>query len=142
MATAANAGQKRCLRHINHLLQPVEEDAKIFGDMRVKLEKNAWKIESLADPKRDVQTGIPDDYDSFVITARAAPDDLASLANYVYTHAQVSKVAFVFNSAEISRVSSVAKILRPHYHRAQGQISKVGPTSPSQEKIILSSYRH
>jgi len=88
MATAANAGQKRCLRHINHLLQPVEEDAKIFGDMRVKLEKNAWKIESLADPKRDVQTGIPDDYDSFVITARAAPDDLASLANYVYTHAQ------------------------------------------------------
>ena len=89
MATAAGAGQQRCVRHINHLLQPVEEDAKIFGDMRLKLEKNSWRIESLADPKRDIQTGIPDDYDSFVITARAAPDDLASLANYVYTHAQV-----------------------------------------------------
>ena len=89
MATAAGAGQQRCVRQINHLLQPVEEDAKIFSDMRVKLEKNSWIIESLADPKRDIQTGIPDDYDSFVITARAAPDDLASLANYVYTHAQV-----------------------------------------------------
>ena len=33
--------------------------------------------------------GIPDDFDSFVMTTRATPDDVAELASYLYTNSQV-----------------------------------------------------
>ena len=40
--------------------------------------------------------GIPDDFDSFVMTTRATPDDVAELASYLYTNSQVTKSFFCY----------------------------------------------
>ena len=87
LATAALNGCKKSTAFISRKLQPIEEDLKILDEMETKLTKGKWDIQVLVDENK--REGIPDDFDSFVMTTRASPDDVAELASYIYTHSQV-----------------------------------------------------
>ena len=65
--------------------------------------------------KRD---GIPDDFDSFVMTTRATPDDVAELASYLYTNSQVR------NSASSENLPHVQSIFRRRHASASRQSPK------------------
>ena len=79
---------------ITRKLQPIEEDSKILSEMEQKMVENNWNIEILIDNSRERRIGVPDDLDSFVMTSRATPDDVAALASYIYTHSQVILLFF------------------------------------------------
>jgi len=86
LATAALNGCKKSTAFISRKLQPIEEDLKILDEMETKLTNGKWDIQVLVDENK--REGIPDDFDSFVMTTRASPDDVAELASYIYTHSQ------------------------------------------------------
>ena len=97
LATAAQGGRKKMVSTITRKLQPIEEDLKILTEMEQKMSDNGWNVEVLIDNSRERRIGVPDDLDSFVMTSRATPDDVAALASYIYTHSQVSKFPYVKN---------------------------------------------
>ena len=98
LATAAQSGRKKMVSHITRKLQPIEEDFKILTEMEGKMTQNNWDIKCLVDSSGDRRVGVPDDLDSFVMTSRATPDDVAAVASYLYTHSQVNpEYFFVIN---------------------------------------------
>ena len=55
--------------------------------------------------------GIPDDFDSFVMTTRATPDDVAELASYLYTNSQVTKSIYCYVTAFLQKSSVIKKVI-------------------------------
>ena len=60
---------------------------QILVETQNKLRESQWNLTVLID--KDKREGVPDDFDCFVMTTRAIPDDVAELASYIYTHSQV-----------------------------------------------------